>query len=207
MKRPTVKTALLVLAGMVAAGSCVGLYFALFPRVAVVVPKPEPQRRGPVIAKPENAVLSKNGAKVAVPANATSLNLPSKFKDGVRMYANINWKGDSKLQVQFLGPHLGVVPGKGFVKLMPLVVPDKARPFVSTEGKWISTNPPVYELWHRVTGAKLPNDFRAVYVRGGTWWFVDLDRSYADGDQIVVTRPGEKGKPYIKAAADLPSKK
>lgn len=176
------------------------------PQVAVVPSEPQPPRRGPVIAKPENAVPTKDGAKVAsVPAPAVSLDLPPKFKDGVRMYANVHWEGDSRLQVQFLGPHLGVVPGKGYVKLMPLVVPDKARPFINTEGKWISTNPPVYELWHR-TGARLPNDFRAVYVRGGTWWFVDLERSYADGDQVVVTRPGEHGKPYVKAAADLPSK-
>lgn len=178
------------------------------PQVAVAA-HPEPVRRGPVIVKPVDApptLSTKEGSKVAAaPAASASFDLPPKQKDGVRMYANIHWMGDTRLQVQFLGPHLGVIPGKGYCKLMPLVVPDKARPFINTEGRWVSTDPPVYELWHR-QGARLPDDFRAVYVRAGIWWFLDFDRSYAESDQIVVKRPGELGRPYIKAKAELPPK-
>lgn len=178
------------------------------PQIAATAPPKPPERRGPVFNKPMSppAVPARDGQQVASAPAPAPVDLPPKLKDGVRMYANIHWVGDKRLQVQFLGPHLGVIPGKGYCKLMPLVVPDKARPFVSTEGRWISTDPPIYELWHR-QGAKLPNDFRAVYVRNGTWWFIDFDRSYADGDQIVVERPGESGKPYIRADAKLPAKK
>lgn len=177
------------------------------PQVVAAPAKPQP-RRGPVFNKPVPPTLpTKEGSRIAAAPTATAdFDLPPKLKNGVRMYANIHWLNDTKLQLQFLGPHLGVVPGKGYCKLMPLVVPDKARPFVNTEGQWISTDPPVYELWHRVAGAKLPEDFRAVYIRNGVWYFVDFERAYAESDQIVVNRPGEVGRPYIRAKADLPPK-
>ncbi len=175
------------------------------PPVVEVAPRREPVRHGPVIAVPENAGKEQD---VKVASIATEdFKLPSKFnEEGVRMYANLNWVGDKKLQIQFLGRHLGVVPGKGYCKLMPTVVVNRARPFVNTTGKWISTEPPVYELWHR-EGVALPTEFRAVYVRNEIWYFVDLERAYADGEQILVSKPGETGKRYVQSEAQIPSKR
>ncbi|MEK7648955.1 MAG: hypothetical protein AAB400_03490 [Patescibacteria group bacterium] len=193
MKRGTMVGVAAIAVGVI--GGAVGYYYTTQkppPVAAVVQPKPEmpamPEGVGGVIVKgiPVNTNTKPQVKKTEVVSDP----LPPKFNDkGQRMYVDIRWKSDLLAQIIFLGPHLGVVPGKGFCKLMPLVVSDPARPFANTEGKWTSTNPPTYELWPRDGKSPLPKEFRPVYVRNGKWYFADLERGYINDAQVVVVKP------------------
>ncbi len=171
------------------------------PPVAVVAvqPKAEPEGIGGVIVDPKQAEKEK-GNKVQVATTKTDIApLPPKFNDkGERMYLDVRWINDRMVQIAFLGKHLGLVPGKGYCKLMPLEVKDHARPFANTEGKWISTDPPVYQLWPRTIADSLPSGFRPVYIRAGVWYLGDLERGYVNGEQIVVARLSNEKNRFVQ---------
>lgn len=220
MKRPTVKTALLVLAGMAAAGSCVGLYFAITrpPQVAVVRANTDTtlrpvQPHGPVIVLEEGMDKGKTGDKIKVakvmvkPKPIEKIvgvgperKLPTKGeKRHLTMYANLQTVAPTLYRIDVADQHMGVAPGKGYFKLKKLGETNKKRPFVDTEGAWVSTNPPIYLIWPRDKMTPLPTQFAAVYIKAGIYYPVDLTRAFLNGRDDVVVRKikGDKDNFYV----------
>lgn len=121
-------------------------------------------------------------------------------KRGLTMFANLQTISPTLLRVDLTPKYNGLKePGKGYFKIKPTVIRDKARPFVETEGSWASTDPPIYLIWSRDKATPLPAEFTMVYIRNGTHFPVDLSRALLNGrDDVVVKRvPGDKDNTYV----------
>lgn len=227
MARLTPKTVGLALGGIALFVGSVAGGIAVYnatrpPQVAVVKTNPEGptlrpvQPKGPVIILEEGVDKGKTGktTKVATkPKPAEKLvgvgperKLPVKGeKRGLTMYANLQVVTPTLYRIDVASGSNGVKePGKGFFKIKPRVVKDRARPFVDTEGVWMSEDPPIYFVRPRDHQTPLPDDFTIVYVRNGVYYPVDLFRTLINGRDDVVARkiPGDKNNTYVSLPQD-----
>lgn len=124
-------------------------------------------------------------------------------KRGLTMYANLQVVTPTLYRIDVASGSNGVKePGKGYFKIKPLVVKDKARPFIETEGVWMSENPPIFFVRPRDHQTPLPTEFTVVYIRYGVYHPVDLSRALINGRDDVIVRkvPGDKDNIYVSLA-------
>lgn len=169
--------------------------------------------QGPVIVLEEGADKGKSGkftkaVKVAarprpvekIVGVGPERKLPTKGeKRHLTMYANLQTVAPTLYRIDVADQHKGVEPGKGYFKLKKLGETNRERPFVDTEGAWVSTKPPIYLMWPRDKTTPLPTQFAAVYIKAGIYYPVDLTRAFLNGrDDVVVKKiPGDKDNFYV----------